>query len=199
MNKWFHLKVVVALNVFSSDTQAEIELVKTEIKRLMGVDTIESTHWEEGGKGAEKLAKKVISMCEDDNDNEQDDNDFRFSYELDLPIKDKIEKIATEIYGASDVSYSEKAEEQIQWFTENNYTHLPICMAKTHLSFSSDKNLKGRPRNFTIPIGEVKGSIGAGFLYPLVGDLSKMPGLPTRPCFYDIYLDPETEKIVGLF
>ena len=199
--KLFNLKVVVALNVFSSDTKAEIELVKTEIKKLTGVDTIESTHWEEGGKGAEKLAEKVISMCEEDKDdkNDKNDNDFRFSYELDLPIKYKIEKIATEIYGALNVSYSEKAEEQIKWFTEHNYTHLTICMAKTHLSFSSDKNLKGRPRNFTIPIGEVKGSIGAGFLYPLVGDLSKMPGLPTRPCFYDIYLDPDTEKIVGLF
>jgi formyltetrahydrofolate synthetase len=124
---------------------------------------------------------------------------FKFLYPLDLPIKAKIEIIAGEIYGADGVDYSPEAEERIAAYTRLGFDQLPICMAKTHLSLSHDANLKGVPKGFRIPVRDVRASVGAGFLYPLLGKMSTMPGLPTRPAFFDVDLDLETGRVVGLF
>ncbi len=120
-------------------------------------------------------------------------------YPLGISIKEKIGIIAREIYGASDVSFSPEAEKKIEDYTRQGFSGLPICMAKTHLSLSHDPNLKGVPSNFVIPIRDVRASVGAGFIYPLVGTMSTMPGLPTRPCFYEIDIDLKTGKVLGLF
>ena len=124
--------------------------------------------------------------------------DFKFLYPLDVPIKQKIETIAREVYGADGVDYSQLAEERIAEYTRMGYDKLPICMAKTHLSLSHDPELKGVPKGFRIPIRDVSASVGAGFVYPLLGTMSTMPGLPTRPAYYDIDIDFETGKILGL-
>jgi formyltetrahydrofolate synthetase len=124
---------------------------------------------------------------------------FRFLYPLDIPIKDKIETIAREIYGAEGVDYTPEAEEKIELYTRNGFGDLPICMAKTHLSFTAEAGIKGAPNGFRIPIRDIRASVGAGFLYPLVGSMRTMPGLPTRPVFYDVDLDLKTGKVMGLF
>ncbi len=125
--------------------------------------------------------------------------DFRFLYPLEYSIKEKIETIAREVYGADGVDYSPLAEERIAEYTRLGYDRLPICMAKTHLSLSHDPELKGVPKGFRIPIRDVSASVGAGFVYPLLGGtMSTMPGLPTRPAYYDIDIDFETGKILGL-
>ena len=124
---------------------------------------------------------------------------IRLNIVLQLPIDEKIRIIARKIYGADDIKISEMAEKRIKLFTEQGFSGLPICMAKTHLSLSHDPTLKGCPKNFILPIRDIRASIGAGFLYPLVGEMTTIPGLPTRPCFYDIDIDPITEEIYGLF
>jgi len=124
--------------------------------------------------------------------------DFKFLYPLDVPLKQKIETIAREVYGADGVDYSELAEVRIAEYTRMGYDKLPICMAKTHLSLSHDPELKGVPKGFRIPIRDVSASVGAGFVYPLLGTMSTMPGLPTRPAYYDIDIDFETGRILGL-
>ena len=124
--------------------------------------------------------------------------DFRFLYPLEYSIKEKIETIAREVYGADGVDYSPLAEERIAEYTRLGYDRLPICMAKTHLSLSHDPELKGVPKGFRIPIRDISASVGAGFVYPLLGTMSTMPGLPTRPSYYDIDIDFETGKILGL-
>jgi methylenetetrahydrofolate dehydrogenase (NADP+) / methenyltetrahydrofolate cyclohydrolase / formyltetrahydrofolate synthetase len=155
------------------------------------VDAVVTNHWEEGGAGSIELGKAVIKAAERE-------NEFKFLYPLDIPIKDKIEAIAKKVYGADGVDYSAEAEKQIQDFTRLGFDKVPICMAKTHLSLSHDPDLKGRPRGFRIPIRSVNASIGAGFLYPLLGTMSTMPGLPTRPAYYDIDIDLDTGRILGL-
>jgi formyltetrahydrofolate synthetase len=188
----FGIPVVVAVNKFKDDTDNEIALVRKIAKEAGAEDAVMSNHWAEGGKGAVELGKAVMAACEKP-------SDFKFLYPLEISIKEKIETIAREIYGADGVEYSEKAEEQIADYNRLGFDKLPICMAKTHLSLSHDANLKGRPTGFTLPIREIRASVGAGFLYPLVGSMSTMPGLPTRPSFYDVDLDLETGKVVGLF
>lgn len=185
------LPVVVAINVFSSDTEKEIELVRSLAKSYGAVDAIPCTHWLEGGKGAEELAKKVVEVC-----NEK--SNFNFLYPLEASIKEKIETIATKIYGAEKVVYEPLAEQKIKLYTEKGYANLPICMAKTHLSLSHDPNLKGRPTGFTLPIRDVNLSAGAGFLYPLCGAIRTMPGLPSIPAGTKVDID-ENGKIIGLF
>jgi len=118
-------------------------------------------------------------------------------YSLDLSIKEKIETIAREIYGADGVLYEPEAERKVELYTKQGFSNLPICMAKTHLSFSHNPELKGVPTGFTLPIRDIRVSAGAGFLYPLVGQMQTIPGLPTRPVFYDIDID-DTGKIIGL-
>jgi len=188
----FGVPVVVAVNQFYTDTNAELELVrKVAIEEGGAADAVISNHWEFGGKGAKDLAEAVVRASEMP-------ADFNFLYPLDWPIKKKIETIAREIYGADGVEYSEEAEERIAEYNRLGFDKLPICMAKTHLSLSHDPALKGAPKGFTIPIRDVKASVGAGFLYPVLGKISTMPGLPTRPAFMDIDIDPQTGKIVGL-
>ncbi|GAA5953525.1 hypothetical protein JCM21900_006191 [Sporobolomyces salmonicolor] len=184
------VKVIVAVNRFTSDTEAEIALVKKQALAAGADAAVPCNNWAEGGKGALELGQAVIDAC-------KEPNPFKFLYDLDLPIKAKIETIAKEMYGADGVSYSEDAEKQIARFEEQGFGGMPICMAKTHLSLSHDPALKGAPTGFTLPIREIKMSAGAGFIYPLVGSMSTMPGLSTRPGFFDHQLLDDGE-IVGL-
>ena len=190
--KKYGVPVVVAVNRFFTDTDAELELVrKMSIEEGGAFEAVVSNHWEEGGLGALDLAKAVVRAAEQP-------VSFKFLYPLDWPIKKKIETIAHEVYGADGVDYSPEAEERITEYSRLGLGNLPICMAKTHLSLSHDPALKGVPKGFRIPIRDVRASAGAGFLYPILGEISTMPGLPTRPAFVDIDIDPTTGKIVGL-
>ena len=187
----FGVPVVVAVNVFPTDTEAEIELIQQRSLAAGAEGAYRSDVWAKGGAGAEELAHGVLKAAERP-------KDFRFLYELDRPIKEKIETIATKIYGADGVDYAPAAEQQIKKYTELGYGNLPICMAKTHLSISHDPALKGRPRGFRVPIREVRASLGAGFLYPLLGEMRTMPGLPSEPNTWKIDLDDDG-NVVGLF
>lgn len=188
----FGVPVVVAINRFYTDTDAELELVRQScLASGKVVDAVVTNHWEEGGAGAVALGKAVIRAAEQP-------AQFKFLYPLDLPIKGKIEAIAKEIYGADGVDYTPEAEAQIEDYTRLGYGNLPICMAKTHLSLSHDPALKGRPTGFRVPIRAVRASVGAGFLYPIAGPIRLMPGLPTRPAYYDIDIELETGRILGL-
>ncbi len=188
----YGVPVVVAINQFKDDTPAEIELIRRRAKEAGAEDAVLSTHWTNGGDGAVDLAKAVVAACEKP-------SDFQFLYPLEWTIKEKIEKIAKEIYGAGSVSYTPEAEAKIELYTRLGFDKLPICMAKTHLSLSHDPTVKGRPQGFVFPVRDVRASVGAGFLYPLCGEMRTMPGLPTRPVFYDVDLDLETGRVVGLF
>lgn len=188
----FGVPVVVAVNRFPTDTPAELELVRKIALGHPGVaDAVVADHFSQGGAGAVALAEAVVKASEKP-------TDFKFLYPLDVPLKQKIETIAREVYGADGVDYSELAETRIAEYTRMGYDKLPICMAKTHLSLSYDPELKGVPKGFRIPIRDVSASVGAGFVYPLLGTMSTMPGLPTRPAYYDIDIDFETGRILGL-
>jgi len=187
----FGVPVVVAINLFTSDTDREVETVR-RIALENGAFAAEvSEVWEKGGEGGRNLAEAVVRACDEP-------QDFRFLYPLDIPIKEKIEIIATKIYGADGVIYEPKAEEGIKRFTDLGWDKLPICMAKTHLSLSHDPKLKGRPRGFKLPIRDIRPSIGAGFLYPLCGEMSTMPGLPSEPAGNKVDIDHQG-RVVGLF
>jgi len=188
----FGIPVVVAINVFHTDTQNELELLQALAKQNGAFDAVLCRHWAEGGKGAKELAEAVERAC-----NEK--SNFKYLYDLKASIEKKIETIAKEIYGADGIEISPEAQKAIDRYKMQGFNDLPICMAKTHLSFSSNPALKGAPTGFMIPIRDVRASVGAGFLFPLVGTMTTMPGLPTRPCFYDIDIDLETEAIHGLF
>jgi formate--tetrahydrofolate ligase len=187
----FGINPVVAINVFPHDTQAEIDAIKRIATAAGAKGVAVARHWAEGGAGAVELAEMVVSACEEP-------NDFRFLYDLDASITAKIDTIAREIYRADGVEYTNKAKKQIRLFEQNGYGKLPICMAKTHLSFSADPKLKGAPTGFTIPISEVRASVGAGFIYPLVGTMRTMPGLSQSPAAYQVDID-EDGNVVGLF
>jgi formate--tetrahydrofolate ligase len=187
----FGVPVVVAINAFPTDTDAEIELVRERSLAAGAEGAYRSDVWAKGGAGAEDLARAVLKAADKP-------KQFRFLYELERPIEEKIEAIATKIYGADGVDYLPAAEQQIKTYTELGYGNLPICMAKTHLSLSHDPSLKGRPRGFRVPIREVRASLGAGFLYPLLGEMRTMPGLPSEPNAWKIDLD-EDGNVVGLF
>lgn len=187
----FGLPVVVAVNRFEHDTPAEIELVQRIAVAAGASDAVTSNHWAQGGAGAVDLARAVIRACEMP-------GQFRFLYPLDIPIKRKIEIIVREVYGGAGVEYLPEAEKKIALYTRLGYDGMPVCMAKTHLSLSHDANLKGAPTGFTVPVRDVRASVGAGFLYPLLGTISTMPGLSTRPGYYDVDLDPQTGRVVGL-
>jgi methylenetetrahydrofolate dehydrogenase (NADP+)/methenyltetrahydrofolate cyclohydrolase/formyltetrahydrofolate synthetase len=188
----YGIPVVVAINSFYTDTDKEHELIrKAAIEEGGAEDAVVCNHWEIGGKGAVKLAEAVVKACEKP-------SDFKFLYPLDISIKEKIEIISREVYGADGVDYTPEAEEQIENYTRLGFDKIPVCMAKTHLSLSHDPALKGVPKGFRIPVRDVRASVGAGFIYPLCGEMSTMPGLPTRPGFYDVDIDPETGQVVGL-
>ncbi|KAJ8009578.1 hypothetical protein DPEC_G00090330 [Dallia pectoralis] len=188
----FGVPVVVALNVFKTDTQAEIDLVCRIAKDSGASDAVPCHHWARGGRGSLELAQAVERAS-------SQPNHFQFLYNQETPIVEKIRMIAQKVYGADDIKLSPEAQAKIEYYNQQGYGKLPICMAKTHLSLSHMPELKGTPTGFILPIRDVRASVGAGFIYPLVGTMSTMPGLPTRPCFYDIDLDPVTEEITGLF
>ena len=188
----FGIPVVIAVNSFATDTQKEVELVRQAAMEAGAEDSVVCTHWMHGGKGAVKLAEAVIKAAEKP-------SNFKFLYPLELSIKEKIELICKEIYGADGVDYLPEAEAKIELYTKLGFANLPLNMAKTHLSLSHDPNLKGVPKGYRIPIRDIRASVGAGFLYPLLGTMRTMPGLPTRPVFYDVDLDLKTGRVLGLF
>jgi methylenetetrahydrofolate dehydrogenase (NADP+)/methenyltetrahydrofolate cyclohydrolase/formyltetrahydrofolate synthetase/formate--tetrahydrofolate ligase len=187
----FGVPVVVAVNAFPTDTDAEVELVRQAAADSGAEAAVVARHWAEGGKGAVELAEAVVAACEQP-------KDFRLLYPDDATIKEKIEAIAKKVYLADGVTYEPLAETQIARYEKLGLGNLPICMAKTHLSLSHDPLLKGVPTGFTVPIREVRASAGAGFLYPLAGAMRTMPGLPSRPAFLDIDLD-EQGHVVGMY
>ena len=189
--KIFGVPVVVAINRFTTDTKKEIELIKKIALKAGAEDVCLSEVWAKGSAGGERLARAVVRAS-------NKKSKFKFLYSLDWPIKKKIETIATRIYGAKGVKYEEAAEKAIRLYTKLGYDKLPICMAKTHLSLSHDPKLKGRPRNFILPVRDVRASVGAGFFYPLCGKMRTMPGLPTSPAGEKVDIDKEG-NIVGLF
>ncbi|GAB4561128.1 MAG: formate--tetrahydrofolate ligase [Anaerolineae bacterium] len=187
----FGVPVVVAVNRFPTDTDAELELVKKAAEQAGADAAAICEHWARGGEGAIELAEAVVAACEKP-------SNFQFLYPLDWPIKKKIETIATKVYLADGVDYDPKADQQIAAYEKAGFGNLPICMAKTHLSLSHDPNWKGVPRGYRLPIREVRASVGAGFIYPLCGEMRTMPGLPSRPAFMNVDIDEEG-RVVGLF
>ncbi len=188
----FGVNVVVAVNSFSTDTPAEVEIVRKAALEAGAMEAVISTHWMDGGAGAVKLAEAVIKAA-------NTPCRFNFLYPLDLSIKEKLEIICKEIYGAAGIEIAPEAQAKIDLYTRLGFDKLPLCMAKTHLSFSHDASIKGAPTGFIVPVRDVRASVGAGFLYPLLGEMRTMPGLPTRPVFYDVDLDLDTGKVLGLF
>jgi len=189
--RMFGVPVVVAINQFATDTPAEVELARKAAEKAGAEAAVMSNHWVEGGKGAVELAKAVVAACDKP-------SNFKFLYGLELSIKEKIETIAKKVYQAERVTYEPPAEKQIASYEKLGLNNVPICMAKTHLSLSHDPSLKGVPRGYSIPIREVRASAGAGFLYPILGMMRTMPGLPSRPAFMDVDLDSDGE-VVGMF
>lgn len=186
----YHLPCVVAINAFPTDTKAELDLVQKKCNEL-GVNAVLSEVWAKGGEGGKALAEEVVRLCEEP-------NDFTFSYELEQPIEDKINDIATEIYHADGVDFTTNAKKQIAEIEANGYRDLPVCMAKTQYSFSDDPSLKGAPKGFRITVRNVKVNAGAGFIVALTGDIMTMPGLPKVPAAERIDVD-ENGVISGLF
>jgi len=187
----FGLPVVVAINRFPTDTEAEHRMIVQAAEVAGAQAAVVASHWAEGGQGAVRLAEAVAAAC-------RKPKRFRFLYPLEMSIRDKMEAIATRIYLADRVVYDRPAEQQIDYYEQNGMGHLPVCMAKTHLSLSHDPALKGVPRGFAAPVREVRVSAGAGFLYALLGKVRTMPGLPSRPAFMDVDLD-EQGQVRGLF
>ena len=187
----YKLPCVVAVNRFPTDTDAEIDFIIAKCKEL-GVNTILSTVWADGGKGGEDLAREVVRLCE------EEQGDFTFSYELNGTIEDKIEAVVKRVYGGNGIAILPKAKKQIAQLTELGFDKLPICVAKTQYSFSDDPTKLGAPENFTVTIKNVKVSAGAGFIVIMTGDILTMPGLPKVPAAERIDVD-ENGKISGLF
>ncbi|CAM40404.1 formate--tetrahydrofolate ligase [Leishmania braziliensis MHOM/BR/75/M2904] len=189
----FGVPVVVALNQFSTDTAAELELVKELAMQEGGAAAVVVTnHWCKGGAGAVELAQALIHVTETTPSN------FQLLYPNSASLKEKIETVCREIYGAAGVEYLNNTEEKLADFERMGYGDFPVCMAKTQYSFSHNPELRGAPTGFTVPIRDVCVNCGARFVFPLLGDISTMPGLPTRPAYYNIDIDCETGKIVGL-
>ena len=188
----YKLPSVVAVNRFPTDTDAEVELIIEECKKL-GVDVVLSTVWADGGQGGIELAKEVIRLCE-----QEDSSEFTFSYELDGTIEDKIEAVVKNVYRGDNVLYSKQAKKQIADLTKNGFDKIPVCIAKTQYSFSDDATKLGAPEGFDIEVKNVKVSAGAGFVVVLTGDIMTMPGLPKVPAAERIDVD-ENGVISGLF
>jgi len=187
----FGLPVVVAVNKFVTDTDEEVKTVQSKCDYL-GVQVIEANHWAEGGKGAVELAEAVVDLVENH------ENDFHYLYEDDMPLWDKVKTVAQKIYGADNIQGDQKLRDRFTALEAAGYGNLPICMAKTQYSFSTDPSLKGRPTGFDIPLREVRLSAGAGFIVVLAGDVMTMPGLPKKPAAEVIDIN-ENGDIIGLF
>jgi formyltetrahydrofolate synthetase len=187
----FGVPVVVAINGFPTDSRREHDLIK-EMAMAAGAEAAVTTeHHARGGEGARELAEAVAIASEGP-------SNFNYLYPLERPIKEKIETIATKVYGAESVEYSALADSQIADFEKAGFGYLPICMAKTHLSISHDPALKGAPKGFTVPVREVRASVGAGFIYPLLGEMRTMPGLGANPAYMKVDVDDDG-NVVGLF
>ena len=190
ITKVFKLPAVVAINEFPTDTEDEINLVKSKCEEL-GVNVVLSQVWAKGGEGGIELAKEVVRLCEEE-------SNLEYVYPLNCSIKEKIEAIATKIYGADGVDYSKEADKEISNLEKLGYSNLPICMAKTQYSLSDDATKLGRPTGFRITVRQINISAGAGFIVALTGDIMKMPGLPKLPAAEKIDID-ENGVISGLF
>ena len=186
----YGLPCVVAINRFPTDTEAELKLVEDKC-RALGVNVALSEVWAKGGEGGMALAQEVIRLCESE-------NHFRFAYDLDASIEEKLRAIVTKVYHGKDVVLTPNAKKQMKQLTDLGFGGMPICMAKTQYSFSDDQTLLGAPEDFTVTVRNLKVSAGAGFLVALTGDIMTMPGLPKVPAAEKIDVD-ETGKITGLF
>jgi formyltetrahydrofolate synthetase len=189
--KKFGLPAVVAINAFPTDSPAEWDIIREAAMAAGAADAVVARNWATGGEGAAELAKAVDKAC-------AAPSKAAPLYELGLSIKAKIERIATEVYGAASVSYSPDAESKIETFSKLGYDKLPICMAKTQYSFSHDPAVKGAPKGYVFPITDIRLAAGAGFVYPLSGDINTMPGLPSKPGYLGMDIDVETGRISGL-
>ena len=188
----YKLPCVVAVNRFPTDTDNEIDFIIAKCKEL-GVNTVLSTVWADGGKGGTELAKEVVRLCE-----EEDNSGFTYSYETDATIEEKIEAIVTKVYGGDGVDFTTNAKKQLDSLKADGFGDLPICVAKTQYSFSDDPLKLGAPENFRVTVRNLKVSAGAGFIVVLRGDIMTMPGLPKSPAAERIDVD-ENGKITGLF
>jgi methylenetetrahydrofolate dehydrogenase (NADP+)/methenyltetrahydrofolate cyclohydrolase/formyltetrahydrofolate synthetase/formate--tetrahydrofolate ligase len=189
--RMFGVPVVVAINAFPTDTPGELELARQAAVSAGAMSAVVANHWAQGGAGAVELANAVVAAC-------RQPSNFKLLYPDEMSIKDKIHTIATKVYLAGGVSYEPLAQKQIAAYEKAGLSNLPICMAKTHLSLSHDPTQKGVPRGFIVPVREVRASAGAGFLYPLLGAMRTMPGLPSRPAFMDVDLDKDG-NVIGMF
>ncbi|KAL8741655.1 MAG: hypothetical protein Q9190_005759 [Brigantiaea leucoxantha] len=188
----YGVPVVVAINRFETDTEAEIAVIKEEALAAGASDAIPANHWAEGGKGAVDLAKGVIAASEKE-------KDFKLLYDLDGSVQERIEKIGKNMYGADKVEFSDLAQKKVDNYERQGFGNLPICVAKTQYSLSHDPALKGAPTGFTVPVRDVRLAVGAGYLYALAADIQTIPGLPTAPGYLNVDVDPETGEIDGLF
>ena len=187
----FGIDAVVAINRFETDTDAELALVRTIAEEAGARAAVLNEAHGQGGEGARELARAVVDAAEQD-------NDFQLLYPAEMSLKEKVRTIAVQLYGADDVVFEMVAQRQINWLEANGFAQLPVCMAKTPLSLSHDPALKGRPKDFTVPVREVRASIGAGFIIPVCGNIMLMPGLPSSPGATRIDIN-ERGEIVGLF
>ena len=188
----YKLPCVVAVNRFPTDTDNEIEFIINKCKEL-GVNTVLSTVWADGGKGGVELAKEVVRLCE-----EEDNSSFTFSYETESSIEEKIEAVVTKVYGGDGIEFTTNAKKQLDQLKADGFGNLPVCIAKTQYSFSDDPLKLGAPENFKVTVRNLKVSAGAGFIVVLTGDIMTMPGLPKSPAAERIDVD-ENGKITGLF
>ncbi|HDN84875.1 MAG TPA: formate--tetrahydrofolate ligase [Candidatus Aerophobetes bacterium] len=190
--KMYGIPAVVAINRFTTDTDREIELVKKKALEAGADGVAVSEAWAKGGEGALELAEKVIEAI-------KKPHEMKFLFPDDISIKEKIETIATKVYLADGVEYSSEANQKIKLYTDLGFSKMTINVAKTHLSLSHNPNWKGVPRGYKLPVRDIRASVGAGFFYPICGSMQTMPGLPSRPAFVDVDIDPETGKTKGLF
>ncbi|MTI82137.1 MAG: formate--tetrahydrofolate ligase [Firmicutes bacterium] len=187
----FGIPVVVSVNRFTPDTDAEVELVRQKALEAGAMGAYPITVWRDGGEGAEELAKAVAEACEKP-------SEFSLLYPDEFSIKEKIETLASKVYNAAGVTYEPLAEKKISQFEDMGFGNLPICMAKTHLSISHDPTKKGVPSDYIFPIRDIRASVGAGFLYPLAGTMRTMPGLGSKPAAHNVDID-ENGRTIGLF
>jgi formate--tetrahydrofolate ligase len=183
---------VVCINAFYTDTDAEIEAVR-RISEAAGARAALSRHWEHGGEGALEFADAVVDACEEP-------NDFKFLYDLETPLSERIELIVKEVYGGDGVSYSPEAAVKLKRIeADPEMSEMTTCMVKTHLSLSHDPKLKGTPKGWTLPIRDILTYKGAGFVVPVAGAISLMPGTASDPAYRRIDVDVETGKVKGVF
>ena len=194
----FGVRVVVAVNKMTADSDAELAMVCKAAKEAGASDAVVSSHWENGGRGAVALANATMAACAAASKNPDDDT-FKYLYDINASIKDKLFSVCSEVYNAAEVTYSDEANEAIAAYEKLGLTNYPVCIAKTQYSLSTDKKAVGVPTGHTVNVREVKASMGAGMIVAICGDIMTIPGLPTRPGFVDVDYDFNTKRIVGLF